>query len=67
MFGDWNTSYARAVSKELALLPDTEYCFVFWLNGGENDKNTEITTVIFGAFLFVWVTVLFKRYLHSAI
>ena len=42
MFGDWNTSYARAVSKELSLLPDTEYCFVFWLNGGENDKNTEI-------------------------
>ena len=42
LFGDWNTSYARAVSKELSLLPDTEYCFVFWLNGGENDKNTEI-------------------------
>ena len=42
MFGDWNTSFARAVSKELSLLPDTEYCFVFWLNGGENDKNTEI-------------------------
>ena len=42
MFGDWNTSYVRAVSKELLLLPDTEYCFVFWLNGGENDKNTEV-------------------------
>ena len=42
MFGDWNTSYARAVSKELSLLPDTEYCFIFWLNGGENDKSTEI-------------------------
>ena len=42
MFGDWNTSYARAVSKELSLLPDTEYCFIFWLNGGENDKNTEV-------------------------
>ena len=42
LFGDWNTSYARAVSKELSLLPDTEYCFVFWLNGGENDKNTEV-------------------------
>lgn len=42
MFGDWNTSYARAVSKELSLLPDTEYCFVFWLNGGENDKNSEV-------------------------
>ncbi len=42
LFGDWNTSYARAVSKEFSLLPDTEYCFVFWLNGGENDKNSEI-------------------------
>jgi len=42
MFGDWNTSYARAVSKELSLLPDTEYCFVFWLNGGENDSGSEI-------------------------
>ena len=42
MFGDWNTSYARAVSKELSLLPDTDYCFVFWLNGGENDKNSEV-------------------------
>ena len=42
MFGDWNTSYARAVSKALSLLPDTEYRFVFWLNGGENDKNSEV-------------------------
>ena len=42
MFGDWNTSYARTVSKELSLLPDTEYCFIFWLNGGENDKNSEV-------------------------
>ncbi|MBR2408328.1 MAG: hypothetical protein IKB07_05170 [Lachnospiraceae bacterium] len=42
MFGDWNTSYARAVSKELLLLPDTEYCFIFWLNGGENDTSTEL-------------------------
>ncbi len=42
LFGDWNTSYARAVSKELSLLPDTEYCFIFWLNGGENDSGSEI-------------------------
>ncbi len=42
LFGDWNTSYVRAVSKELSLLPDTDYCFVFWLNGGENDKNNEV-------------------------
>ncbi len=42
MFGDWNAPYVRAVSKELALTPDTEYRFVFWLNGGENDKNSEV-------------------------
>ena len=42
MFGDWNVQYICAASKELSLLPDTEYCFVFWLNGGENDKNSEI-------------------------
>lgn len=42
LFGDWNTSYVRAVSKELSLLPDTDYCFVFWLNGGENDSGSEI-------------------------
>ncbi len=42
MFGDWNAQYVCAASKELSLLPDTEYCFVFWLNGGENDKNSEI-------------------------
>lgn len=41
MFGDWNTPYVRAVAKELALTPDTDYRFVFWLNGGENDKNSE--------------------------
>lgn len=42
MFGDWNASYVCAISKELLLLPDTDYCFVFWLNGGENDKNSEV-------------------------
>lgn len=42
MFGDWNVQYICAASKELSLLPDTDYCFVFWLNGGENDKNSEI-------------------------
>ena len=53
LFGDWNTSYVRAVSKELSLLPDTEYCFVFWLNGGENDKNTEVCRLQI-AFLGNW-------------
>lgn len=41
MFGDWDTPYVRTVSNELSLTPDTDYCFVFWLNGGENDRNNE--------------------------
>lgn len=42
LFGDWNTPYVRATSNEFSLSPDTDYCFVFWLNGGENDKSNEI-------------------------
>lgn len=42
MFGGWNDSYVRVVSGSHPLPPDTEHCFVFWLNGGENDKNSEI-------------------------
>ena len=42
MFGDWDTSYVRALSNALSLTPDTDYQFVFWLNGGENDKSSEI-------------------------
>ena len=42
MFGGWNEAYVRVSSGNLSLQPDTENCFVFWLNGGENDKNSEI-------------------------
>ena len=42
MLGGWNEAYVRVTSGALPLLPDTENCFVFWLNGGENDKNSEI-------------------------
>lgn len=42
MIGGWNTARAEIVSKIYSLMPDTEYCFVFWLNGGENDKQSEI-------------------------
>ena len=42
MFGDWDTPYVRALSNALSLTPDTDYQFVFWLNGGENDKSSEI-------------------------
>lgn len=42
MFGGWNEPYVKVGSRHFSLLPNTEYCFVFWLNGGENDKNNEI-------------------------
>lgn len=42
VLGGWNTDYVRMISKHILLAPDTDYCFVFWLNGGENDKGSEI-------------------------
>ncbi|MCH5273855.1 MAG: hypothetical protein J1E35_09300 [Lachnospiraceae bacterium] len=41
MFGGWNNHYVRVFSKHISLTPNTDYCFVFWLNGGENDSSTE--------------------------
>ncbi len=42
MLGGWNTAKAEILSKIYPLMPDTDYCFIFWLNGGENDKQSEI-------------------------
>ena len=42
MFGDWNDTLVRMISDSHELVPDTKNCFVFWLNGGENDKYSEI-------------------------
>lgn len=42
MFGNWNVAHTEVASKMYPLSPDTEYGFVFWLNGGENDKNDEV-------------------------
>lgn len=39
--GGWNEQHAEVVSRVYRLTPDTEYSFVFWLNGGENDKSSE--------------------------
>lgn len=41
MLGGWNVPYAEVLSRVYPLASDTEYSFVFWLNGGENDKNSE--------------------------
>ncbi len=42
LLGGWNVGFAKAASKNYLLTQDTEYCFVFWLNGGENDKGSEV-------------------------
>lgn len=42
LFGHWDAPAVTAVSSEMFLTPDTAYRFVFWLNGGENDKSSEI-------------------------
>lgn len=42
MFGNWNVAHTEVASKMYPLSPDTEYGFVFWLNGGENDNNDEV-------------------------
>lgn len=42
MLGGWNEPYVKVISKNFSLTQDTDYSFVFWLNGGENDKNSEI-------------------------
>ena len=39
--GDWGNRRFSIVSDEFTLHPDTDYAFVFWLNGGENEKGDE--------------------------
>ncbi len=41
--GTWNWDAASYVTNGLQMLePETEYHFVFWLNGGENDRSDEV-------------------------
>ena len=45
MLGNWDNCdgcFREAKSKIMMLTPETEYRFVFWLNGGENEKGNEI-------------------------
>ena len=45
MLGNWDNCdgcFKDAHSKIMILSPATEYRFVFWLNGGENEKGNEI-------------------------
>ncbi len=39
--GSWNDCFSGIVSKEIPISPDCDYTFVFWLNGGENDRDDE--------------------------
>ena len=41
MIGDWNWNWSQIETGELMLEKNTDYEFVFWLNGGENDNNNE--------------------------
>lgn len=40
--GNWWQNYSEICSNVIPLDADTDYTFVFWLNGGENDRTNEI-------------------------
>lgn len=40
--GDWNYNWSQIETKDMVLEKNTDYEFLFWLNGGENDRNCEI-------------------------
>lgn len=42
--GDWSWNWCEITNGMLILEPNTEYHFVFWLNGGENDCSNETCT-----------------------
>lgn len=41
MIGDWNWNWSTIETGELILEKNTDFEFVFWINGGENDRNQE--------------------------
>ena len=41
MIGDWHWNWSQIETGELMLEKNTDYEFIFWLNGGENDQNKE--------------------------
>lgn len=40
--GDWGYNWSEITNGMLMLEKNTEYHFVFWLNGGENDNSNEL-------------------------
>lgn len=44
--GDWNGHWSEIRSRFIPVDPETSYTFVFWLNGGENDRYNEVCRMI---------------------
>lgn len=42
MIGNWRYDWTEIISETLLLKKQTRHVFVFWLNGGENDRNDEV-------------------------
>lgn len=40
--GNWSWDWSQIETKDIPLEKNTDYEFIFWLNGGENDRNDEI-------------------------
>ncbi len=40
--GTWGSNWCEITNGALALEKNTKYRFVFWLNGGENDRSNEV-------------------------
>lgn len=40
--GDWGSNWCEITNGVAVLEKNTEYRFVFWLNGGENDRSNEV-------------------------
>ena len=44
--GNWSNRFSGIISKEIPISSDCDYTFVFWLNGGENDRNDELCKLL---------------------
>lgn len=42
MIGDWKWNWTEICTKYMKLEKDSDYTFIFWLNGGERDDNAEV-------------------------
>lgn len=42
MIGNWSWDWTEIISETLLLKKNAKHSFIFWLNGGENDRNDEV-------------------------